>query len=347
MTEITIKNFQSIKEASLNIEGFTVIIGRNNIGKSAIVRAIGSALSNQTGSDFIRRGEKSTEVEIKRDGLDLQWKKGSSSSYKINGEAFSKLNRAVPAPVLSHGFRKIDAVSPPLDPLIADQFNPLFLLDKSGTSIPTEVLSALYQLDVLNRADEACQKDLRSNKSLLKTREEDIKKYEESLKPYSDFLSLKGKISRVKDLRDDIMRLSAEIEELDELIEEYNDVTMTLKKYEGREKVVIPEISKIDGLIADFESFNQLYTEIKTAAEKVKKLRDNVIEIPDMGAELRKIETLIEDVKDIRVLADELSVSITSTKETKIQMEAIQSGLESNKKEFSEFEVCPSCERPL
>jgi len=347
MTEITIKNFQSIKEASLNIEGFTVIIGRNNIGKSAIIRAIGSALSNQTGSDFIRRGEKSTEVSIKRDGLDLLWKKGSSSSYKINGESFSKLNRSVPEPILNHGFRKIEAVSPALDPLIADQFNPLFLIDKSGTSIPTEVLSALYQLDVLNRADEACQKDLRSNKSLLKIREEDIKKYDENLKPYNEFISLKVKIDHVKELKKDVLNIAKDLEEIDELIEEYNDVTENIRKFDGYDKLTVPVVETVSKLIDDFESFNDLYNEIRASAEKVKKLRDNVITIPDIGVQIKGIEASIDEIKVIQELADELSDSIRITKETKTQMEAVQAGLNDNKGEFSKFEVCPSCERPL
>ena len=48
-TKVNIKNYQSIKDVSFEVDGFTVIIGKNNIGKSAIIRALEAPLANQAG----------------------------------------------------------------------------------------------------------------------------------------------------------------------------------------------------------------------------------------------------------------------------------------------------------
>ena len=171
MTKITIENFQSIKKVNFDIKGFTVIIGKNNIGKSAIIRAIEAALDNQTGDSFIRKGQKKTKVIIDNEDITLQWEKSkTTATYEIKGykETFSKLKGTVPKPIIKAGFQKMQIGNQKLFPLIASQFEPLFLINKPG-SVVTEVLASLYQIDTLSTADDLCQKILKSNKSLLKT----------------------------------------------------------------------------------------------------------------------------------------------------------------------------------
>ena len=65
--KIKVENFQSIKNSEVEIEGLTVITGQNNIGKSALARAVGGVFSNLRGNSFVRRGEKYCSVEIKFD----------------------------------------------------------------------------------------------------------------------------------------------------------------------------------------------------------------------------------------------------------------------------------------
>ena len=212
MTEIGIKNFQSIGDISLLINGFTAIVGKNNIGKSAIVRAIQSALTNQAGSDFIRKGKKTVEVSFKKESVDIEWKKGSTATYIVNNESYSKLNRAVPQPIIDAGYRKVELGDYKIDPLIANQFSPLFLLNETGSTI-TEALSVLYKLDVLSIADELCQKELRSTKNIQKTRASDLEQLNKQLEPYQKFDELK------KDFK-----------ELEKIEEEYNNLKKEGKK---------------------------------------------------------------------------------------------------------------------
>ena len=180
MLKASVKDFQSISNAQIDIDGFTVVIGKNNLGKSALVRAIDAALTNRTGNEFIQWGKKETQVHLKKDDLDILWKKGDSASYKINGKSYSKLNRAVPPPILEAGFRKIEIGDLKLTPLVAPQFEELFLLDKPG-SVITEALSVIYKLNVLSDADSLCQKEIRSTKALLKTWDSDLQKTKNEL----------------------------------------------------------------------------------------------------------------------------------------------------------------------
>ena len=91
--KIKVENFQSIQKAEIEVDGLTVITGPNNIGKSALARAVAGLFSNMRGNSFVRRGEKSCSVEIVLDNTDsIKWEKGKSkNNYTINGKSISKV----------------------------------------------------------------------------------------------------------------------------------------------------------------------------------------------------------------------------------------------------------------
>ena len=60
ITRVLIKNFRSIKEAEITLGHCTVLIGPNNVGKTAILDAIRIALTRRWGS----RGTGFTEGDI-------------------------------------------------------------------------------------------------------------------------------------------------------------------------------------------------------------------------------------------------------------------------------------------
>ena len=256
MTEIEIKNFQSIKKLKFPIEGFTVIYGKNNSGKSAIIRAIRAALTNQTGKGFIRKSEKETEIKIKRDDLNILWKKGTKAVYTINKETYQNLNRDIPKPLIDAGFEKMDIGKKKVLPTIASQFNPLFLIDEHGTTI-TEVLASLYNIDTLSIADELCQKSLRSQKSLLKTREKDLDTLQVKLEKYKDFEDIKKEVDILLEQEKKINALESETTEIAAFEKDLIRLYESLKKIKPIQKIEIPDVSKHE---KDFTEIQELIT---------------------------------------------------------------------------------------
>jgi len=256
LTEIEIKNFQSIKKLKFPIEGFTVIYGKNNSGKSAIIRAIRAALTNQTGKGFIRKSEKETEIKIKRDDLNILWKKGTKAVYTINKETYQNLNRDIPKPLIDAGFEKMDIGKKKVLPTIASQFNPLFLIDEHGTTI-TEVLASLYNIDTLSIADELCQKSLRSQKSLLKTREKDLDTLQVKLEKYKDFEDIKKEVDILLEQEKKINALESETTEIAAFEKDLIRLYESLKKIKPIQKIEIPDVSKHE---KDFTEIQELIT---------------------------------------------------------------------------------------
>ncbi len=295
-TKVSIKNYQSIKDVSFEIDGFTVILGKNNIGKSAIIRAIEAPLANQTGKSFIRNGEKKTTVKIVRDEIDIEWVKGTSATYTVDDrkkkEVFSKLNRGVPQPLLDAGFGKMGIGDKKVFPFIASQFDELFLVDKPG-SVVTEVLASMYNIDVLSKADDMCQKIVKSQKSILKTREIDLKTLEEKLEVFKGFEKIKEEVAALAEKEEQTENLGSEISTLKEFEKQAERLTKSLKILGNITHVVIPHTKWFDNALKDIRQLREKEKRYQELTSNVQKLNGiSKLEIP----KTEEMETLVKEV---------------------------------------------------
>lgn len=124
-----IENFQAIKKLEFRYKGFTAIIGKNNIGKSASFRAINSILFNNFSMSEYPRKKSSEHPEkllassiefgfyhsnddpLNEDTKIRMYKKGSSLIYEFNGQTFVGKNLAfekVKEKIESIGFRYLN-----------------------------------------------------------------------------------------------------------------------------------------------------------------------------------------------------------------------------------------------
>ena len=212
-----ILDFQSLKDVELDVSGFTVLTGRSNIGKSAVVRAIAAALFNRPGDDYIREGEKGCEVTLTDAPstgpipLILRWRKGTAATYTINGLDYAKVGQKTPEVLQAAGYRDVTFGSETLRPQVGGQFDGIFLLDRPGSLI-SDVLTTVSRLAVLLRADRACGTDLKQAKSALKTRQADVAAAETQLAEIGP--AVEALVTAIDALRDDY----AEVAQLTERV---------------------------------------------------------------------------------------------------------------------------------
>lgn len=201
MISVEVKNFQSIEHLTFQVNGFTALVGPSNIGKSALVRAVRSALTNapvdatirhESGCARVVRGAKTCKclcsVRIKGDNLDFLWEKGDSiTKYVVNGLTYSNPGREKGSLdfLIAAGLSPIKIGDNPSHLQIAEQFSPIFLLNQSGPSI-AESISDVARLDRVVAASKLVEKDLRQTNSTLKTRKGDVDKAKDKLKTYDN-----------------------------------------------------------------------------------------------------------------------------------------------------------------
>lgn len=195
MIQVEIKNFQAIDELKLSVEGFTALVGRSNIGKSSVVRALKCALSGSSGSDFVRHdarlcprlvnGAKTCKcfASVKLtfgEGQALLWEKGVRginryTVWKDGVESvYDRVGQSIDLPEFLDGQFAPVKLGPNESLLqVSSQFDPPFLLDLSGPAVAS-ILSDIGQLDDINQALAAVSKDRRAAMSTRKVREADI-----------------------------------------------------------------------------------------------------------------------------------------------------------------------------
>jgi hypothetical protein len=181
-TEIKIRNFQSIESLDLSFSGFTCVTGPTNIGKSAIIRAISSALLNKAVVGSVRKGKKFCTVEV--DGL--KWEKGESiGRYWVPGETDGagnpvprdKVGQGQTEITQNIGYRAVKVGDKYITPWHASQFNPVFLMDQSGPAV-TDFISDIAHLKVLQDAIVHCTRNRSRLLSSLKEKEEELARLE-------------------------------------------------------------------------------------------------------------------------------------------------------------------------
>jgi len=308
--KVRIRNFQSITDTSFDIDGFTVIVGKNNKGKSATIRAIDAALSNKLGNNFIKWGQTETQVNIQRDNLDIAWVKGDAASYKVNGKPYTSLKGAVPQPILDAGFRKLEIADEKLNPITAHQFDEIFLLDRSGPFI-TETISTLYDLNTLNDADTLCQKKLKASKSGLKTRQGDLGTLTEKIEKFRGLGEVKTQFETIKKLQEKSDNLKKEIDEIEKLTTQLSTLTKTVGSLKEIKNIKIPEIEKTTRIIVDYQWVTSAlfqYNNLNTNVKKLEAIR--LIKVKDLsGTEKVIIENqwLINTDKNFQALVKQVN----------------------------------------
>lgn len=101
---LSLQNFQAHRKLRVEFgPGITTIVGRSDVGKSAIIRALRWAATNQPGGDqFITTGTKGTSVALRVDGRVIKRKRGGSvNTYHLDAEEYKSFGRGVPGPIVS------------------------------------------------------------------------------------------------------------------------------------------------------------------------------------------------------------------------------------------------------
>jgi hypothetical protein len=296
MVRVEIKNFQSMVDEVIEIDGFSAVAGRSNIGKSAIVRAIKAALTGAPADSCVRhstdcprtvKGSKTCKcfcsVRIVGDGLDLLWEKGDSvNRYVHNSVEHTVVGRGTPE-FLGPGFGLVGTGNGERELLqVADQFDPPFLMNKSGTAV-ADVLSDVAKLDQINVASRLVEKDRKEAASTRKVRERDISDIQLALDRYTDLDSVLLRVKDVSALEAKVDQLELQAARLSQFVESLTSVARGIKALSGVTQLVAPDVSQAVGLGAQIRKLSTLDKQLKDRMSSVSVLsKITDVGIPDL-----------------------------------------------------------------
>jgi len=243
--KVRVQDFQSIKDATVEVDRFTVITGGNNSGKTALQRAIRGVFQNTGGTAFVREGSKKTKVlvDFGPDGT-VEWSKGLSKrdrpTYVVNGGDPIHPGSAVPDEVAAFGVVPISAGGQEVWPTIAPQFSgQIFLLDRPGSAL-AEAVADVERVTQLNGALRKSESDRRQAAAALKVRQADLVTQEEDAKAFD---GLDGAVEAVDALaakQEDVRNVARAVIGLHQLRDKLNEAKKDAEFYAPVAAITLP-----------------------------------------------------------------------------------------------------------
>lgn len=301
--QVHIENFQSIESLDFSIYGFTCITGKSNIGKSAIARAIYRCIMNETVKGAVRHGKKFVTVSLTSD-WSIWWKKGEKGNeYEVNGKSYSNTGQKQLPEIADLGFRSVRVGDQDVTPWYANQYEPVFLLNKSGGQI-TEFISEISRLKVVQ---ESIQRSITLKKK--STDKSNVHKEEISRlsKRVSSFIGIEEAVDLYKKLEEEKKATDGKKSTLSAL-------TPLSTKIE-RTKEYVEVLSPVKSV--SIEGTPGSYPKWESGSKALKRLED-------LGSGLRSVEpvkSVAVDAKDfnvdLRVLEMSSTISLLRSKTMK------------------------------
>lgn len=368
--KIEIENIQAIAEAGLEVEGFTGLVGRSNIGKSALLRGLHAAITNKNSKAIYRNGTKRSSVLLKDSkGMTLKWEKGSTGNvaYTFNGDPYTKVGKERPDKLDEFGFKEVRINGDLLEVQFSRQHDYLFLIDKSGGFV-ADFISHITKVDVITGALKDCESDLRKANANVKASEEEILKLGDEVKKFDDLDYHGSIIKALQEIKAQALDRERHIIELDGLIIEKDKLVHTYKAL--KELPIAPvmtfdieELSKIQALMAEAEQVKKFYLRTQEVAScKVPTLEFDVGIIKDIdecleiesqaNVSLPTVPSFVFDTSELK----ELSATIDDYAQVSGEISEIFGQYQALSKKEAELEAeklsiektlgnCPFCKR--
>lgn len=318
---VEIFNFKTIKHASATIDGYTLLVGKNFIGKSAFLMAIRAAFENADGDEFIRHGEKFAEVRISFGSSIVIWHKEKGNNfYEIvhNGVTYErdKVGRGgIPEPIHDMGFAPLTIAKEKTLLWYAPQMEVLFLVNRTRQNFTTDLIASIAKLDAIYLAADKAKKNLASAKSSVKVRQGDLKIAREQAKV---FLPL----TRYAEGEQTLLELTRAYSEKDDILRNLQDISNTFQEglSEAQHLLPVSRLSLIDlsGIIPKVQMIRDLTlldNDFRDASRLVE-MYSVVTSTPYTAPELiRLVEGRLSVLEQIKAISREFDFYATAARQ--------------------------------
>lgn len=307
---IRVRDFQSVEDAEIVVDGFTAISGTNNAGKSAIIRAVSGVFSNPPGDAYTRHGAERFQVDVDfGDGHTVSWEKGPKvkPTYTIDGKGPLLPGRAVPEEALALGVRPIRAGSTEVWPQIAPQFTgQVFLLDLPGSAL-AEAVADVERVGRLSQALRLAEADKRNAASTLRVKSKDVERLRGAVGEFAGLDAVELVVAAVEKHLGEVTRLESEIASVRALAARVAVTRAVVRSLAGIESVQVPTAEKVADAVkvsASIRTAQQIRTKIGASRAVVSRLAGvSEIRIPSKPVEAVQVR---QDLKDATARRDAL-----------------------------------------
>lgn len=296
---VDIKDFQSLKKAYIELTpGITVITGATNNGKSAIIRAIDSALFNLGDDAMVRGGQRYYGVKISNDSHTMLMArdnvgKNEKTAYQFDeGTVQKKVGRGQ----LEEVSRMFNIREVKMNNGTKMKINfwyqndKPFLMDKTAGQL-YEFLS-LSSCDNYARVLKSLGSDVKSINSDINTLTTEINTYKSLINDKKDFISKNDGFDLVYQEAIDVDAMGDLLSNVEGLLDDVDMSNNNIKKLDNLKLNIDIKISSID-----IDSVSALYQDIISLDSKVSSLCELLDYIDSTGGKISQLDSEHKELK--------------------------------------------------
>lgn len=298
LKKVTIRNFQTHRKASFDLDRIVTFIGNNDSGKSAVVRAIFWAAFNQPpGDEIINWHADSVSVKLEFDNCEVVRKKGKSNLYLVNGERFKAFGAGKVPDTVAKAI-KMDDIN------VQQQLDAHFWFSDTAGTVSRQ-LNRVVDLSIIDSSLAASESAHRRAKQETELCRKHLKQAEETLEELSwvptfleDSKALREMLQAIQDLEDRIEHLKVLVEKVEHVQAKERKATKKAKEIAVLCDMVLSYRTHSDGH-ASLAKHLQGHDAIEklTRKHEHKKLPNVYQEFQQAGELEAKIERLLYLVK--------------------------------------------------
>jgi len=302
-------NYKTIKHETITIDGYTLLVGKNFIGKSAAIHAIVAALQNAEGDGFIRHGEKYCEVRLNFEKSSIIWHKEKGNNFYViehEGQLYDlkKIGRGdIPQPLKDMGFSPIVVSNEKVHLWYAPQFEPLFLINRTRQNFSTDIIASVTKMDAIYKASDLAKKELSKQNSALKTRRTDLLDAQEKIKLYAPLEEYDALSEKTQEDLQAVVILKTQISDISRISKDYEEGVVQerlLSPVDGLEPLDTQKVSILKGVR---DTVTLLDTEYSVASSEYVDTLSKFQELEEHPKEaLKTAQILLQDIVALNAL---------------------------------------------
>lgn len=325
---VKIQNFQCHKHADIQFDDkITVLLGNNNVGKSAIIRAIKWVLFNSrpTGT-FISKGESCCRVTLYIDDHVIERIKDNDSNiYLLDGKEFRSFGTDVPEPI--RNILNVDIAS------VQNQHDSPFWFSLSSGKVHKEI-NAIAGIDTVDLVLKEIKRNVSDISYKIDYNNEVIKLRTKFLKE-TEWTEEAIKLSRsIKDAVEYVTDISIKADKIEEI---FNLVTTHSKKINRLDKI----ISRGNNILTRYKEVVLDQNRVEEIGKKINTLNKYMLfhGVKYFSHEvLEKIEKDLDKVQQIDKYTQQIQNERKAIARSEIELYEIIENLKQ-----LEGDTCPTC----
>ena len=291
---VTLENWQSWENDTIDfVDGFNVLLGLSDSGKSSVLRAIEWCLLNNhpgQAKTVIREGEKSCRVTVELNDCTIVREVGDKNKYfLIQGDKekeFANFGRGVVPEDIQEAIN-MEEIN------FQSQHSGAFLFSATSGEV-ARYLNEIVDLSIIDRSNHKINVLVKANKQDMQVAEQLIKRYETNIDVYKKRKEIFNEpLKDFNEAYEEYVEITQDIAKNREKIDNINKITRKVDLLERK----INSLAKYVKVAKTIEGFEGLYQKHQTITRRISKMRTLLRKIDGLINKLEREENLLKRSK--------------------------------------------------